>query len=55
MNVGERSEAVISTLGMKVSGSRRVSDSTEVREKKVYDAINRMNSGKSPGMDGVKV
>ena len=38
-----------------VRGSRRVPDSTDVRVEEVQEAIKIMNSGKSPGMDGVKV
>ena len=43
------------TLGLKVRGSRTVPDSAEVRAKEVRDAIERINCGKSLGMDGVKV
>ena len=36
-------------------GSRRVPDSTEARVEEMREAIKRMNSGKSPDVDGIKV
>ena len=38
-----------------MKGSKRVPDSTDARVREVQDAIKRMNSGRSPGMDGVKL
>ena len=40
---------------MEVRESRRAPVSTDVRVKEVHDAIKRMNSGMSYGMDGIKV
>ena len=55
INVDERKETQISTLGMEVKESKRAPDSTDVRGKNVRDVIKRMNSGKSPGIDAIKV
>ena len=55
LNVDERREADISTLGIEVRGIRRVPESPEVRVEEVRDVIERMNSGKLPDMDGVEV
>ena len=53
LNVDERKDTEISTLGMDVRESRRVPDSTDVGVKEIRDA--RIDCGKSPVMYGVKV